>query len=864
MSIFLRTDGKQNNLAAATDRILLSVETEGAEYTDTVTYEVFASKEQVIENKPFLVRQGGRYLYLDGALFEDRTEYFWHAVLHTENGDIVSEIERFEKGITHGNFKAKWIENPTFNGNVSEFVKNFTISGTIQKARLYIVGLGFSDAYVNGAKTDEFYFKPVLTDFDKRIGLNNPHYNEENFGSSKKTVRYDVFDVGDLLKEGKNEIKILVGTGWYCNEDKNITDPDYSYGKPKLLFELHIQTENGEYTVFSDEDCVVKNTNIKSQMFAGDFVDFTFLSEHYIHAELCTPPTGELLPNFAENDKVVEEIAPLAQVKKDNLIEYDFGKNHTGSLFIKVKGKKGGKLVINYYENKKDGEVNPITSRWYAYKDGLEIIGYLDQTSEYILSGKEDIIAPYFHWNCYRFATVEADCELEIVEIKSLFIASGTEIDGQFSCSDEFLTRLHNAFVLTQRDNMHCAVPSDCPTREKLPYTGDGQLVAETTMYSFAAENFYRKWLKDIIDSQGANGFVSNTAPIIAGGGGFWWTNALVIIPKMLYNFTGDKQVIQDAYEPCKKLLAFYDNNHNGDYVMRKSYIKWFLGDWCSPEKVSIDIPYVNTLAAYYAADQVIDMCDILGETEDKAKYVQLKENFKKAINDYYFDAESCNYAGGIQGANLMPILNGVADQKTAEKLIQKILSQYEKDPHFDTGIIMTPILLDVLSEVGRDDLALKILTEKSDPSFYDMLDGETTLVEYWIKHDPSRSTISHCHPMFGSVLNWVYKNVAGMDLSKLWQKKICFAPKLLEKVDSAKISKNTPYGLASSEYCVKEGFTMKVKVPYGVLAEVKLPLTIVDLKLANGEKIDFTKTENVQSCLLKGGDYEIVGKISF
>lgn len=858
MQIKLFTDGENKTLASATDRVMLSVQTDGIAFIKNIKYQVFARSGEQVFATPFLTKDSNnRYEYFDAGLFDDRGEYAWRAIVSTDKEDIVSEYAYFEKGISHDNFKAKWIDNPDFDGRVSEFLNKFIVNGKVEKARLYAVGLGFSDAFINGTKTDEFYFKPVLTDFDKRVGLNNPHYNEENFGGSKKTVCYDTFDVTKLLRQGENKLTFLLGTGWYCNEDKNFTDPSYSYADPKLLFELHIKTDCGEQIILSDESCLVRNTNIKSQMFAGDFVDFTACENAFTLARLCAPPTGKLEPNRTRNDKVIEEIEPKATVKKGNLIEYDFGKNHTGTLLLKVKGKKGSKLIINYYENKKDGEVNPITSRWYAYKDGLEIIGYLDQTSEYLLSGGEDDIIPYFHWNCYRYATVESEEDFEVISVKSLFIASDIKIDGEFCCSDEFLNRFNQAFVLTQLDNMHCGIPSDCPTRERLPYTGDGQLVAETVTYSFDSENFYRKWLRDIIDSQGANGFVSNTAPIIAGGGGFWWTNALVVIPTVLYNYTGDKKIIEDAYPACKKLLAFYDGIHNGDYVMRKSYIKWFLGDWCTPDKTVIDIPYVNTLAAYYATEQVIRMCDVLNLAEDKERYENLKERFKKAINDNYFDDKSCDYAGGVQGANLMPAINGVADKETAKKLIDKIVAQYEKDTHFDTGIIMTPVILDVLSAAGREDLALKLLTQKSAPSFYDMLDGETTLVEFWIKHDPSKSTISHCHPMFGSVLAWVYKNVGGMDLSKLYDKKIIFAPKLIKQIPSSKISKITPYGLAQIEYSAEKEFLMKIKVPFGLTAEVVLPEYLNDIEV-DGKKQTKKDGESFIRFELLGGDYVI------
>lgn len=856
MQITLKTNGKINPISVGGKQIRLSVETDGLIIDNGILYEIFSSKKELDCGTPFISEvTDERSVYFTRENFFDESEYFWRVTIKDSNGEKLIKTSSFRTGISSENFTAKWIENPLFDGRVSEFNKSFLVDSEVKEAYLYIVGLGFSDAYVNGKKTDDEYFKPLLSDFDKRTGLNNPHYNEENFGGSQKTVYYDTYSVKSMLKKGENNISITVGTGWYCNEDKNITDPNYSYSTPKLIFELRIETCDGKIKVVSDEETLVRNTNIKSQMFACDFIDFTAKENDYVSAKTCTPPSGELLPNPAENDKVIEKIQPLSIAKKsDRFIEYDFGKNHTGGLYLKVKGNKGSKLIINYYENKKDGQLNPITSRWLAYKDGLEIIGYLDQKSEYILSGSEDTIIPYYHWSCYRFATVECDDEFEVIELESLFISTDVKRDGEFYCADEFLTRFNDAFVLTQRDNMHCGIPSDCPTREKLPYTGDGQLVAETVMYSLDTENFYRKWLKDIIDSQGKNGFISNTAPIIAGGGGFWWSNALVVVSSVLYNYTGDKQVFRDAFESAKKLVKFYDSIHNGDYVMRKSYIKWFLGDWCTPDKTIIDIPFVNTLAAYDATDKLLRMYEVLGEEEGKEYFVSFKENLKNAINKFYFNEKTLDYADGVQGANLMPILNGVASDEVAEKLLDIVVKKYQENPHFDTGIIMTPVLLEALSKAGREDLGYKLLTEKTAPSFYDMMEGETTLVEFWIKHDDSKSTISHCHPMFGAVLAWVYKNLAGLDLSRLYDKQIIVAPKLIKQVKSSTISKFTPYGKAIVEYSAEKEFVMNLVVPLGVTANVILPSYINEITIGR------EKMKN--SFTLAGGNYEIVAKI--
>ena len=100
-------------------------------------------------------------------------------------------------------------------------------------------------------------------------------------------------------------------------------------------------------------------------------------------------------------------------------------------------------------------------------------------------------------------------------------IHTDVAVTSSFSCSDPVLNWLYEAYIRTQLDNYHGCIPSDCPHRERLGYTGDGQLTAETAMLLLDTKELYRKWYQDILDSQGAEtGHIPHTAPFLGGGGG--------------------------------------------------------------------------------------------------------------------------------------------------------------------------------------------------------------------------------------------------------------------------------------------------------------------------------------------------------
>ncbi|MBQ9734419.1 MAG: family 78 glycoside hydrolase catalytic domain [Clostridia bacterium] len=864
MKILLTVDGKQNAIGVNRERVRLSLKTDGLLNFDKIEYAVYASEKDVLDKKPMILCTGKNYVeYIDGKEFSDRKEYFCQAKVYYKKSVYESSVTKFETGIKSENFVADWICDPEFDDlHVSEFTKQFTIESAVKKARLIIVGLGYYMSFINGNKTDEEYYKPVLTDFDIRDNLlNNPWYKAENFRDNEKTVCYDVYDVTNLIKTGDNAINVLLGTGWYCDEDKLITDPSFSFGKPKLIFELHVETEKGDILVKSDVDCKVRTTNIISQHFACDTIDFTLEEKPFRSVAVGKAPSGRLVANVCENDKVIEKLSPVAVTENNGVTEYDFGVNHSGGIKMTVKGKRGAKLVINQYETKKDGVLNPLTSRWDAYKDGKVIIGHLDQTCTYILSGGEDVIEPYFHWSCYRYATVECDGEYEIKQLQSLFISTAVEKDGLFYCDDDFLNELYNAFISTQRDNMHSGVPSDCPHREKLPYTGDGQLVIEPTLYTLDAENFYRKWFKDILDAQGKDGYVPNSAPYMGGDGGYWWTNSLINVTDVLYKYTGDKKVIEDAYSHVIKLVEYYDRIKQENGIVHFVERGWGLGDWLTPEVTVLNKDFMNTLAVYFAVNKAQEFSAILGVNLHDEFLSEFKTKLVNAINANFFDKEKQTYADGVQGADILPLLFGICEKEYAPNVAKNLIAKYKKDTHFDTGIVLTPRLLDLLVELRESRLAYDILTEKTGPSYCDMLKGETTLPEHWFKHWPGNpnSYVSHCHPMFGSVIAWMIKHVAGLDLSNLCNKKITFAPKVIDRVKVARAEKQTVYGKVSISYCAEDGFSMKVVVPFGVTGEIILPSSIKKITI-NDLPVVGTKCGEYTSFTVSGGEYAVRG----
>ena len=827
MEINLYCNNFKNPIGVSIDKINFSCTVIGIDNFNSLTV-MCATDRKKLKNglydlweQAFDKNYGLNFVYRGKKLIEKQVVY-WQIALNDSNKKIFSEIAFFETGIMFEN--SNWIDNPKFDGRVLEFYLKFKVKEGFKNARLYICGLGFYNAKINKLNLDNNFYKPLLTNYNSRDKKNNDVflYEESNFRTT-----YYTYDVKSFLNIGENILNVWLDSGYYYNRERSFTHLgeqrvlDFSYGKPKLIFELHLDYENYSDVISSSEKCLVKNLNRFCNLYSGDRIDFNKPEEVYINSEITSDRNVNLISPKTKNDVLDKRINPLSVKKLINgAIRYDFGENHSGGLSFSVIGGKGGKLTIRYSE---------------FINEFGDLGGEIEQSSEYILSGNVDRSEPLFNWYCYRFAEIQCDKEFEIIEIQSFFIHTEIEKTGNFVCSVPLLNEIHNKFVQTALCNLHAGVLSDCPHREKLPYTGDGQIIMDAMLCCFDAESFYRKWLTDILDSQNKyTGFIPYSAPHLGGGGGFAWGNAVCVVPYRLYKLTGDIEILKNAFPAILKWLDYYGSQHDGDFIIKRTDHTWLLGEWLAPEITKVDVQYLSTVCYYQAADIALYFAEVLNESK-KDELITLKSRIAKAINDKYYNKEKAIYSKGVQGENILPLYFGFVDKNEREKVLRNIEKNYRQDTdyHLDTGIILTPILINFLTKCGLKDIALKIMLNKTYPSYAYMLDGETTFPEHWSKKWPDYTygknnellvkgggDVSHCHPMFGSIVSWLYNSIAGLDFLNIGTGKIKFAPKFLESIKSASACKKTPYGEIKTSYENEEGLVINLTVPKGLEIE--------------------------------------------
>ena len=117
---------------------------------------------------------------------------------------------------------AKWIGA----GEASQspiIIKRFQAE-SVKKATLFVTGLGYFEAKVNGKAVCEERFIPVVSDFEKR-DLSKFLYPLKD--ETTNAVYYYEYDVTALLAEGSNELTVQLGNGFYRQLERIIEGPHF-------------------------------------------------------------------------------------------------------------------------------------------------------------------------------------------------------------------------------------------------------------------------------------------------------------------------------------------------------------------------------------------------------------------------------------------------------------------------------------------------------------------------------------------------------------------------------------------------------------------------------------------------------------
>ncbi len=634
---------------------------------------------------------------------------------------------------------AQWL---SFGGETQAVVacKEFNIK-EIQQTRIFVSGLGYCHIYVNGKRISDRLLAPAWTNY---AGLKTDILAYPVFDKLTHRILYENIDITPFVKKGKNVVTFHIGGGWYSQRECP-NEGVKPYGRLALSYKILCGDDE---ISFSDEDVKYRKSYIQrasvyygedQNAIAGDY-DLTkkINFSSWENADVAEKPLAVLDEADVIPDKVIRTLKPKVIIKKEKSVIYDIGENISGCpVIVFSKDAKAGDMCSVEYAEELAGERLDFASTGGEQRR---------QKDTYTYDGKKKEFFVEFTWHAGRYIEVFGNAKIK--EYRVVHTDIKKKID--YKSDNETLQWIFDAFVRTQQSNTHGCIPSDCPHRERLGYTGDGQLTADTVMMVFDCEKMYRKWLRDIADSQDIyNGHVQHTAPFYGGGGGpGGWGGAMVFVVYSFYKAFGDIEIVKKYYHNMVNYLKYMEAHSEKGLVVREELLGWCLGDWCAPKDNNLTpAPFINTYFYIRALRQAIELSNEIGKSTKEFK--AMLKVAEKAFLENYYDKKTGTFYKSTEACDAFGYDLGFGNKKTLKAIVDK----FDALGEFDTGIFGTRVLIKTLCENGYKDLAFKLLTSKKENTYYNMKrNGATTIWEEWDGKD------SHSHPMFGSVVEYIIK----------------------------------------------------------------------------------------------------------
>ena len=774
----------------------------------------------------------------EGKPLQPFTKYYW-AVDVWDNMDgkrSSGTVASFETGMMSvKNWKGDWISD---GGDIHlkpapYFRKVFEAKKTIKSARAYVATGGLFELSVNGEKIGNHRLDPTYTRFDRRL-------------------LYVTHDLTEALKQGSNAIGILLGNGWYNHQSTAVWDFHKApwRARPVFCLDLRITYEDGTIeTISSGNDWKTDlSPVIFNSIYTAEHYDARleqpgwnttkFDDSQWKNATLRAAPSQNIVAQALHPIRNVEEIMPKSVRKiNDTTYVFDLGRNISGVSQIKLSGKAGTTLRLEHAERVYDNGRVDMSNIDIHYRPTDNSDPF--QTDIFILKGEgEESFMPRFNYKGFQYVEVTSNRPVELTKdnLKAYFMHSDVPAVGKVSSSNPVVDKIWWATNNAYLSNLF-GYPTDCPQREKNGWTGDAHIAIETGLYNFDGITVYEKWMADHRDEQQPNGVLPAIIPTsgwgYAWGNGPDWTSSMVIIPWNIYLFYGDPKILADNYENMKRYV-----DHITD-LSPEGLTSWGLGDWVPVKSKS---PVEFTSSTYYFIDAGIlaKTAKLLGKGADHKRYAELAQKIKTAINEKYLDEGTGMYGSGLQTELSVALFWGLVPEDLEEKVAANLAKRVEADNyHIDVGLLGTKSILNALSENGYADIAYRVASQETYPSWgWWIVNGATTLYENW--DITASSDISLNHIMFGEIGAWFYKALGGIkpDPASPGFKNILLKPNFVPGLDQFEASHEGPYGtIVSSWERNGKKISYLVTVPANSTATLHLPL-IKGKKLYEGGKV--------------------------
>lgn len=776
------------------------------------------------------------------------------------------------------------------------FRKEFTLEKPIRRATLYICGLGYFEAFLNGQRVGDHVLDPAWTQFNKR-------------------AFYVTHDVTAQIKTGNNAIGAMLGRGQFtplCNDIWGLRTAEW-IDQPRLIVRLAISFADGTFKdIITDSSWSTASGPItyddtrhgelydarheQSGWTMAGFAANAWRTASVVDAQ--NPLQAQLIPPIREFPPLVPKRS-IERSKQE--MRYDIGTNISGWARVSVKGPAGAKVLVDYAEVPADPALRgnlphgqPERALAHPEDNFRDLTAGVRQQNGYILKGGGlETFSCHFSYNGFQFIRVVADEGVVIDRVEAVPVHSDVTTIGSFECSNPLINQLQKASQLTFLNNFH-SIQTDCPHREKQGWTADLYLTAEAAMFNFDMAGFYSKCVTDLADTQSPDGGLSLVAPSgyvapsrYGNGGSTLWPAALVYLPADLLTFYGDCRSMEQHYEAMKR---FARSSLKRQVQGKPEIITDALGDWASPldqpaknGNTFVSAPpegrtFYGTAAHYRVVNTLAGLARQLGKVNEALEFEAWALRIGTAFNSAFFDTSKKQYHGDIpteyrQAVNAVPLYYGLVPETARAAVLDQLVENVHvtRNNRLNTGFIGTLALIEVLA-AERPEIAYALVTNTVYPGFgFLMQNGATTMNELFGGDN------SHNHPMYGCISSYFFKYLAGIrpDPAAPGFSHFSIKPSIVGDLKWARAHFNSPNGRISSAWELKDGkLMMDITVPVNTKATVYLPtlpgklamglkgVTVNGKAIADTPGVTFLRMEAGMVVLtVESGSYQFVRK---
>jgi alpha-L-rhamnosidase len=713
--------------------------------------------------------------------------------------------------------------------------REFSLPTGATRARLYVTALGVHEVELNGRRVGDHVLAPGWTSYHHQL-------------------RYDVFDVTDVVRAGDNAIGVVLGDGWYRGALVDTMRRNRYGARLAALGQLEVTHHDGSTSLVATDETWRASTGpiLASGLYEGEthdarvdldgwsqpgYDDRVWEAVTVVEHDLATL-VAPLAPPIRVTERV-RAVEILTSPSGRTIV--DFGQNLVGVVELTVEGRAGTEVVLRHAEVLQDGELCTAPLRRAA------------ATDRYVLRGDgAETWHPRFTFHGFRYAEISGwPGELTTDDVTALVVHTDMRRTGWFECSDPRVDRLHENVVWGMRGNF-VGIPTDCPQRdERLGWTGDIAVFAPTASYLYDCAGMLTSWLHDLAAEQRADGTVPWVIPdsldfLLPAA---VWGDAAVTVPSALFEHFGDRGVLDDQYESMKAWVELELSLAGDDLLWTDGFQ---FADWLDPTArggdpfdQQCDPDLLATAVMIHSLDLLANTAELLGRDGDATRYREAAAGARRAFSSEYATPNGRLASDAPTAYALAIAYDLLGDEARRAHAGTRLRHLVTKNGfHIGTGFVGTPLICDALTDTGHVDAAYGLLLQEECPSWlYPVVRGATTIWERWDAITPDGrvnedgiTMLSFNHYALGAVADWLHRVVGGLAPAAPGWRTLRIAPQPGGGLEWASTRRETPYGSSSVSWELRDGaVTVHATVPPNTTAVVRLPGRTDELEVGSG-----------------------------